>query len=36
MRDDPGGPGGMIVNCAAYCGGRRVADLDQALAHAVK
>src|SRR6266849_6781853 len=28
MRDDPGGPGGMIVNCAAYCGGRRVADLD--------
>jgi magnesium transporter len=28
MPDDPGRLGGMIVNCAAYCGGRRVADLD--------
>jgi magnesium transporter len=28
MRDEPGGPGGMIVNCAAYCGGVRVADLE--------
>jgi magnesium transporter len=28
MRDDPGGLRGMIVNCAAYCGGQRVADLE--------